>query len=649
MSYHKLYRNTAGSLLLRLGLVYFSYSLCRLAFYSINSHRFGKLSWDDWKGIIQGGLLFDTSAIAYTNILFIILWLVPIRPLLNNRLYRTSIDIGFISINSLCIILNVVDFYYYEFNLKRLTADFSHWIGETNATLILGNFLISHWLMVIGVLVAIWSFIWLYRKIPFYNNLSLSSGSFVLYQLAMMIVFIGLGIAGMRGGFLHSTRPITLSNAGKYVTNPSWMPIVLNTPFSIIRTIEIKAYPETKFMNDSIALVQYNPVHRYHFSTDTQSISDSKKNVIIIILESFSREHSGYLNPDLEGGNYKGYMPFLDSLMQISTVCTNAFANGRKSIDAMPSILAGLPSLIEPYVLSHNSLNKINSVASLLKPNGYHSAFFHGAPNGSMGFQAFARIAGFDQYYGKSEYNNDNDYDGIWGIWDEEFFQFFAKTLTSFKPPFLGVCFSVSSHHPFILPEKYRGHFDKGKLEVHQCVGYTDYAIRKFFDYAKTQSWYTNTLFVISADHSTIAWSAKYNSPVGAFAIPIIYFDPTHPQLNRFEQVTQQTDIMPSILDYLHYDQPFVAFGNSIFDTHANRFALNYLNEQYQTIDSSFNMSSFDGKKQTEFYNINSSWMPVSDPSLLESPLKSKALLFQQALIQQYNQRILHDQLTVTH
>ena len=63
-----------------------------------------------------------------------------------------------------------------------------------------------------------------------------------------------------------------------------------------------------------------------------------------------------------------------------------------------------------------------------------------------MGFDAFANLSGFDDYFGKTEYNNDDDYDGIWGIWDEPFLQYFAKQMNTFKQPFYTTLFTVSSH-----------------------------------------------------------------------------------------------------------------------------------------------------------------------------------------------------------
>lgn len=636
-----LFANSLMTFLRRLGLVYLAYSACRVLFYLFNTKSLGAIPLQEWPEIFWGGLVFDTSAIAYTNVLFLVLALFPVKSVLQNKFYQAFFDISFLLVNGICLILNVLDFYYFEFNLKRITADFTHWAGESNVMGILLSFIATNWLACIVLFLMMYLFYRLYRRIPLHHTPIQNPWLFFLVHLIFIAAFIGLGIAGMRGGFRHSTRPITLSNAGKYVSRPELMPVVLNTPFSLIRTFDKKAYPEEVYMEEEKAKKIFNPEKNY-----TDSISFIPKNVVILILESYSREHSGKLNQGLDPSNYKGYTPFLDSLMDESLVCTNAFANGRKSIDAMPSILSGIPSLVLPYVLSHNSLNKINSLASLLKPKGYTSVFFHGAPNGSMGFDAFSRIAGFDRYVGMNEYANEEDYDGLWGIWDEEFLQFFSRQLDTLRKPFVGVCFTLSSHHPFKLPARYTGQFPTGKLPVHQTVAYTDMALRKFFETVSTKPWFDSTLFVITADHSTVAWSDQYNSAVGAFAIPLIFYSPGDKLKKNYTSVTQQTDIMPSILDYLHFDQPFIAFGNSIFDASAKPFALNYLNELYQIIDGNNHLILFDGKTIQGIFDVSKTWTLGDNTAIRDPEVINRSLILPQAVIQQYNQRILNNQLT---
>src|SRR5690606_23569815 len=148
-------------------------------------------------------------------------------------------------------------------------------------------------------------------------------------------------------------------------------------------------------------------------------------NVVVIILESFGREGVGFFNSQLDNGKYKGYTPSLDSLCSVSFVSSRSFANGRKSIDALPAVLAGVPAGEVPFVLTPYASNKMKSLPAILKEKGYATSFFHGAPNGSMGFKAFMNLMGVSDYYGKDEFKNDAEFDGLWGIWDEPFFQFF--------------------------------------------------------------------------------------------------------------------------------------------------------------------------------------------------------------------------------
>jgi phosphoglycerol transferase MdoB-like AlkP superfamily enzyme len=234
-----------------------------------------------------------------------------------------------------------------------------------------------------------------------------------------------------------------------------------------------------------------------------------------------------------------------------------SFANGRKSIDAMPSVIASIPSIEVPYVLSHYSGNQVTSLSSLLKKEGYYSAFFHGAPNGSMGFQAFANTCGFDRYFGKDEYNHNEDYDGIWGIWDHKFLQYYAEQMNTFKQPFYTNFFSVSSHHPYTLPAEFQSRFKEGEMTIYKCIEYTDYALREFFHTASSMPWFKNTLFVITADHASAQTRlADYQSPVGYFEIPIFFYKPGADWHEMNPTIIQQIDIMPTILGELNYNKP---------------------------------------------------------------------------------------------
>ena len=135
-------------------------------------------------------------------------------------------------------------------------------------------------------------------------------------------------------------------------------------------------------------------------------------------------------------------------------IFTNAFANGRQSIEALPSILASVPSFKIPFTSSPYANQEIQSLVSVFNEKGYTTSFFHGAPNGSMGFLGLSNILEFDNYFGKNEFNDNSLYDGFWGIWDEPFLQYVNNTTSKLKEPFFSTFFSLSSHEPFYVPER---------------------------------------------------------------------------------------------------------------------------------------------------------------------------------------------------
>lgn len=627
-------------LIYRIGLMMLIYSLCRLGFYFFNTGFFTNVNFPDFIHIMWGGLMFDISALLYLNSLYLFLFLLPFRFKFRPG-YRQFLKWIFFVFNGAGLAANVSDFIYYRFTLKRTTFSvFDAFKNEDNMLQLWGRFLIDYWYATLFWVVIVALMVWSYGRLkskPF----SVARGWwYTPVALFFLALFSGLTIVGMRGGYRHSTRPITMSNAGKFVDAPEEMALVINTPFSILRTIGKTTFKPVRFLPDDQIESVFTPVYQA-----PDSVVKQPMNVVVFILESFNRENSGWLNPTLDGGHYKGYTPFLDSLMQQSLVFPNAFANGRKSIDAMPSVLASLPALVQPFVLSEYSSNRINGFGTLLNEMGYHTAFFHGAPNGSMGFDAFAKMAGFDAYYGKDEYNNNDDFDGVWGIWDEPFFQFYANTITTFKEPFATALFSVSSHHPFQVPDKYKGVFPKGTLPIHQCVGYTDMALRRFFETASKTEWYKNTLFILTADHSVPSHFPEYKTNINGFAIPLVFYAPGLQLKGVNNRLAQQIDILPTLMHLIGYPKGFVAFGNDLLKSDSPSFVLNYSNESYQFMKGD-SVYYFDGEAIQAFYNYK------KDPFLSHNLKKTghpdeAAVKTMKAFIQQYINRMVRNELTV--
>ncbi len=626
------------ALAMRLLILLLVYAILRLGFYGFNIVQFPQVSFNELMLMMFGGIKFDIVALLYINVLYILLEAIPI-PFKYNQAYRKVTKWIFVVTNSIGIALNLVDFAYYPFTLKRTTGTvFGQFANEENIGKLFFDFGMEYWYLILGFALIIWGLIKIYDLV-IVEKPKVFNWKFYSVQLALLLTVAFLFVGGVRGGWAHSTRPITLSNAGDYVKAPEEMNIVLNTPFSILKTLKAVTLKEERFFSDEELNKIYPVVH-----LPKDSAEFKKLNVVVLILESFGKEHIGFFNKQLDNGTYKGYTPFLDSLIEQSYTFNRSYANGRKSIDALPSVITGVPSIGEPFVLSIYSGNKTTSLAKLLADKGYETSFFHGAPNGSMGFSAYMQLAGIQHYYGKNEYNNDADFDGMWGIWDEPFMQFMAKKIDGMKEPFFSSFFSLSSHHPFKVPEKYAGKFPKGTLPLHEPLGYADYALKRFFEKASKSPWYKNTLFVICADHASMSHFKEYNTMPNSFAIPIVFYYPGGKLKGQSDKLVQQIDIMPTVLNYLHYDKPYFSFGFDAFSPEKNNFVVSNIGNIYNFFKGDYFMT-YGNNEVKSVYNLKQDQLLTNDlkgkvPQVQDSLLRSL-----EAFIQQYNNRMIKNKL----
>jgi phosphoglycerol transferase MdoB-like AlkP superfamily enzyme len=631
--------NIYWTLLLRLLLAMFLFSLCRIGFYLFNMSYFPEMTIGHFLTIMWGGLRFDLTALLYINALIILLTLIPFDFRFSTR-YQSILKYLFFGLNGIGIIANLADFIYYKFTLRRTTADvFSEFEEGPGAGGLFLRFVVDYWHVTIFAAGLFWLMVILYNRTAVKGPMMQNKIAYYLTGVIAIPLVVYLFIGAVRGGFKHSTRPITLSNAGEYVTYPRETNIVLNTPFSVFRTIgKTKIQKVSYFQNPEELASTFSPVHQ-----PNDSVKFRAENVVVFILESFSKEFIGAFNKDKP--NYKGYTPFLDSLIQHSKTFKYSFSNGRKSIDGPPSVLASLPTLGVPFVLSPYANNQYNGLASVLGKKGYHTSFFVGHPNGAMGYTAFTRLAGFENYYGLDEYGNAEDSDGLWGIWDHKFLPFFAKKLNEFPEPFISSLFTLSSHHPFKVPKEFEGKFKGGAQPILKCIEYTDYSLREFFKTVSKEPWYKNTLFVFTADHcSSDIIFEESRTNWGYYSVPVIFFKPDNSLAGHASEIVAQVDIMPSILGYLHYDQPYFAYGRDVFREDAEPMAFNY-NDAFNLYIGEY-LLSFNGEKTISLYNFVEDAMLTRDlkgerPDVVQR-MEPKA----KAIIQQYNNRLIENRLT---
>ena len=574
-------------------LAYVVYAIARVAYLVDNwSYFSNSLTADVWRG----GLVFDTAAILVTNIPYIVLMLLPLH-VKERPWWHRLCRVVFVVINGLALVVNLCDAAYFPFTQRRTTTTvFQEFQNEQNLGGIFATELLRHWYFVLLAVIVIYGLWRLYttprldaRQHPSPNPHHLSWWRYDLVTLLSLAALAPFVVAGIRGGFATAVRPITISNANQYVDRPTDAALVLNTPFALYRTIgrAVFVVPQYYTNAEEMAAV-FSPIHTpspitHHPSPDSLHPSPithhpspfTKKNVVVLIVESFGREYIGALNKNLENGHYRGYTPNVDSLIALSTTFERSFCNGRKSIDGMPSILSSIPMFIEPFFLTPASMNEVSGIADLLGRKGYETAFFHGAQRGSMGFMAFARKTGFQQYYGREDYDadprfgGDDDFDGMWAIWDEPFLQYYATKMSEMKEPFMTAVFTASSHHPYVVPDEYKDIYPEEGIIIHKCIRYTDMAIGKFFEKASHEPWFNNTIFVLTSDHTNLSDHAYYQTDLGGFCSPIIIYEPGNterkPEIQN--KIAQQIDILPTVMGMLHYKKPYFGFGIDLFNT----------------------------------------------------------------------------------
>ena len=628
------------------------FMLTRIAFFLENYSTFGtQMSWPLAWNMLRGGLVFDLSAVLYVNSLYLVLTLLPLHIKEAWSGWNSAMRALFTLTNAVALASNLMDSVYFRFTGRRSTVTvFSEFVNEDNIGSIIGIEFVNHWYLVLLMAAMVWA---LWRL---FVGVNAPSGLRRYYVTQLLALLIGapLAIIGIRGSATAGTRPITVSNANQYVNRPIEASVVLNTPFSIIRSIGKKVFVTPDYMTADAMEREYSPISRVTPDSLAAAGRHRRPNVVILIVESMGKEYMGAFNSTLDGGRYRGYTPFLDSLASQSLTFRYSYANGRISMDAMPSVLCGLPMMVEPFFLTPASLNDIEGLPSMLKTMGYNSAFYHGGHNISMGFSAFAHAIGFDRYFGLDEFCADkryggmDDFDGKWAIWDEPFLQFSLDNIARQPQPFLATIFTASSHHPFKVPEKYKKLYpDEGSQPIHKVVRYTDASLRRFFERAKREPWYRNTIFVLVADHTNQATHPEYLTDLGLYSIPIIFFTPdgTLSACVRDDVIAQQTDITPTLLHLVGYDKPYLAFGCDLLATPAaDTWAFSFNNGIYQYCRGPW-MMQFDGQRVTAMYRFKDD--PLLRHNLAGQDANGQADMERRlkAIIQQYLGRMNNNRL----
>ncbi len=642
----KLSNTRVPVMLARLIFLFVIYALCRVIFYYYNRSIIGTPAASELWGVIKASLVFDSGSIFYVNILFIVMWLLPFD-FVERRGWQRLVTVMFMIFNSVALLVDIADIFYFQYKLARIASDDIHYLSEPTAGKLFGSMLIDYWqgtLIWIGLCVLMYLACFRVVRYRGGENLLVQRGVRYFVRTFWLALFTFLAVLGIRGYRTDGDRfPINVSDAAMFV-RPELSQLVLSNPFCVIRTwgnkLEGVRYMSTKSLDET-----YRPIHSGAVPDSltrliavdtvlTRPRLPENTNIVILVLESFGKPHIKSLNPSFPA-TQPSYTPFLDSLFGEGLLFTEGYQGGIRSIDAMPAIWASIPSYNKNFMRLPQSQAEYYAMPRILDSLGYTTAFMHGASRGSMSFAAFGAMTGIERFVSREDYEQiygPADFDGKWGIWDDKFLPFALENIDTMPQPFMTTIFTLSSHEPFKVPPHMEGRFEDGKLPIHRVIRYSDYALGQFFGEASKKPWFDKTLFIIVADHGSGAEDELLRVSPYSHTIPIFFYMPSAGLKGVTEQTVSHLDIMPTLLPMLGVDESYVAFGHDAFDPASPHFAAGYYDGTYGITDGDL-FYQFSESGLISLFNIKAD--PQKKIDIKERADPQKVRLFE-AYIQQY-------------
>lgn len=287
--------------------------------------------------------------------------------------------------------------------------------------------------------------------------------------------------------------------------------------------------------------------------------AENHKNVVLITIESYSADFMKIY------GNDKNLTPFLDSLASESLLFTNFYASGNRTVRGLEAVTLCLPPTAGESVVKRKDNKDKFSTGSVFKQKGYNVKYLYGGDAFFDNMEDFFSGNGYDIVDKKTFSPDEITFDNIWGVCDEDMYSKAIKVMNEEakeNKPFFNHIMTVSNHRPFTYPNN--------KIDIpgdaksrDGGVKYTDYAMKKFFEMAKKQPWFANTVFVILADHCASS-AGKTELPVDKYRIPAMIYSPGFIQPQRYTNLVSQIDIMPTVFGLLNFNYQSKFFGQDV-------------------------------------------------------------------------------------
>ncbi len=305
----------------------------------------------------------------------------------------------------------------------------------------------------------------------------------------------------------------------------------------------------------------------------TQGSDEIRPNIVMVVIESFSGEFISAF------GNQDHITPNFDELTNNSIFFTNLYATGTRTVRGMEALTLSVPPTPGNSIVRRPKNDNLFSIATILKQRNYHPYFIYGGDGyfdnmnsffGGQGFDIVDRNRGnpLSDNIKTHRYNipdNEVSFENAWGVCDEDLYKQtlkYADRSSEEKQPFFQVVMTTSNHRPYTFPA---GKIDLDQGTRNAAVKYTDFALGKFLKEAKTKPWFSNTVFVVVADHCASS-AGKWEININKHHIPAIIYNLKNEPEN-INRLTSQIDLLPTLLGYLNWGYDTQFYGKDINQT----------------------------------------------------------------------------------
>lgn len=516
-----------------------------------------------FKVFIQGTKL-DISSVSYLLMVPFVLVIIQFFCLslgIKKALkYYTYFILGFISV------LNVVDIILYSYWSSKISLKSllflsmpQQVIAATGVTNLLMGFVFVIFHFIIGK--------YLFDKFLFQKKLKFKQ-SFFLFMILLLFSASAI-VVGIRGGL----QEVPINQSVAYYSSNNTLNIAGVNPFWNFMNMLVQ---NKKYLNEN----PYKKLEKKEAEVLVKQLFELPKDSTINL---FTQKKPNIVFLTLEGvnakvfkafGNKNNHAPKIDSLFKTGYLYTEMYAAGFRSDQGLVAMLGGFPPTpISSIASQPEKFIQLPSLVSKIKSLNYETSFYTGVEATFGNLKSYLVSNSFDNIIDLKDFPSNKKTQSL-GVPDAFLFDKFSEDLSLMNEPFFSMVFTSTTHEPYDMP------FNKGIFDERQrylnTVKYLDSVVIKNINMWKRETWYKNTIFVLTSDHAHFHPGNYAVDENRRFHIPFLIFgEALKPEFEGKQNTTifSQVDIPKTIAAQLNLKNDDFVWSKNMLNPYSKSFA----------------------------------------------------------------------------